>query len=107
MEKQSCNEKGYWKMKVKTLKKTKNELKIEVDGMGHTICNLLQKKLVENVHVDMAGYDVPHPLASSSVIYVRTKGNIKPEDALLEAVEKAHEISKEFGKEFLLALKKA
>jgi len=93
-------------MKVKTLKKTMNELKIEVEGMGHTLCNLLQKRLGENLHVDLAGYDVPHPLASISIIYVRTKGNVKPEDALVEAVEKMREINKEFAKELQLALKK-
>jgi len=93
-------------MKIRTLKKTKNELKIEVEDMGHTICNLLQKKLVENAHVDLAGYDVPHPLASNSIIYVRTKGSVKPEDALLEAVEKVREINKEFSNELQLALKK-
>jgi DNA-directed RNA polymerase subunit L len=93
-------------MKVKTLKKTKNELKIEVEGIGHTIGNILQKKLSETRDVDLAGYDVPHPLASSSVIYVRTKGNVKPEEALLEAVEKVRDMNKEFSKELHLALKK-
>jgi len=61
-------------MKVNVLKKTSNELKIEVEGAGHTLCNLLQKELLEEDNVDMAGYDIPHPLASNSVIYVRTKG---------------------------------
>jgi DNA-directed RNA polymerase subunit L len=93
-------------MKIKTLKKTSNELKIEVEDAGHTLCNLLQKKLLEDESVDLAGYDVPHPLASSSVIYVRTKGKAKPEEALLRAVEKAREMNKEFGKELQKVLKK-
>jgi DNA-directed RNA polymerase subunit L len=93
-------------MKVKTLKRTANELKIEVEGVGHSLCNLLQKRLLEDENVDLAGYDVPHPLASASVIYVRTKGKVKPEEALLKAVEKAREMNKEFGKELQKALKK-
>jgi DNA-directed RNA polymerase subunit L len=93
-------------MKVKTLKRTSNELEIEVEDVGHSLCNLLQKKLLENESVDLAGYDVPHPLASSSVIYVRTKGKVKPEGVLLQAVEKARETNKEFGKELQKALKK-
>jgi DNA-directed RNA polymerase subunit L len=93
-------------LKIKTLKKTSNELKIEVEDAGHTLCNLLQKKLLEDESVDLAGYDVPHPLASSSVIYVRTKGKAKPEEALLRAVEKAREMNKEFGKELQKVLKK-
>jgi DNA-directed RNA polymerase subunit L len=93
-------------MKVKTLKRTSNELKIEVEDAGHSLCNLLQKKLLEDESVDLAGYDVPHPLASSSIIYVRTKGKVKPEEALLKAVEKARDANKEFSKELQKALKK-
>lgn len=89
-------------MKIKVLKRTENELKIEVEGAGHTLCNLLQKKLLENENVDVAGYDIPHPLTSNPIIYVRTKGNLKPEDALLDAVVRAQEMNKEFGE----ALKK-
>lgn len=89
-------------MKIKVLKRTENELKIEVEGAGHTLCNLLQKRLLENENVDVAGYDIPHPLTSNPIIYVRTKGSLKPEDALLEAVRRAQEINKEFGE----ALKK-
>lgn len=94
-------------MEIKTLKRTSNELRIEVEGVGHTLCNLLQKRLVEDENVDLAGYDVPHPLASSSVIYVRTKGSVRPEAALQKAVEKIREMDKEFSKEFQRALKKA
>jgi DNA-directed RNA polymerase subunit L len=93
-------------MKVKTLKRTSNELKIDVDGIGHAFCNLLQKRLLEDPHVDLAGYDVPHPLASNSIIYVRTKGNVKPEEALRKAIENVREMNKEFGKEIQRALKK-
>jgi DNA-directed RNA polymerase subunit L len=93
-------------MKVKTLKRNSNELEIEVEGAGHSLCNLLQKRLLEDESVDLAGYNVPHPLASSSMIYVRTKGKAKAEEVLLKAVEKAREMNKEFGKELQKALKK-
>jgi DNA-directed RNA polymerase subunit L len=93
-------------LKIKTLKKTSNELKIEVEGVGHTLCNLLQKRLLEDENVDLAGYDIPHPLAPNSIIYVRTKGNVKPEDALLKALEKTREMNEKFRKEVEKALKK-
>ncbi|MEM3696125.1 MAG: DNA-directed RNA polymerase subunit L [Candidatus Bathyarchaeia archaeon] len=93
-------------MKIKTLKKTPNELKIEIEGLGHTICNLLQKRLLEDENVDLAGYDIPHPLASNSIIYVRTKGKVKPEEALLKALEKTREMNEEFRKEVEKAFKK-
>lgn len=93
-------------MKVKVLKKEANEFRIEVDGAGHTVCNVVQGKLLENENVDLAGYDVPHPLASNPVIYVRTKGKVKPEEILKEAIAKAREVNKTFGKELARALKK-
>lgn len=93
-------------MKVKMLKRTSNELKIEVEGVGHTLCNLLQKSLLDDESVDLAGYDVPHPLASNPIIYVRTKRKVKPEEVLLKTVEKAREMNKEFSKELQKALKK-
>jgi DNA-directed RNA polymerase subunit L len=92
-------------MKVNVLNKTKNELKIELEGAGHTICNLLQRKLLEDENVDLAGYDIPHPLASNPILYVRTKGDVKPEDALLEAVRKILDVSEEFSQELKKALK--
>ena len=92
-------------MKGNVLKKTPNELKIEVEGAGHTLCNVIQKELLEHKHADLAGYDIPHPLASSPVIYVRTKGSVRPEQVLREALERARDFNKEFGKELGKALK--
>lgn len=92
-------------MKVKILKKTASELKIEVEGAGHTLCNLLQKRLLEDENVDVAGYDIPHPLASNPIIYIRTKGDVKPEEALKKAVERTLDMNKEFGEQFQKALK--
>jgi DNA-directed RNA polymerase subunit L len=92
-------------MKVKVLKKSENELKIEIQGSSHGLCNLLQKRLLEDKRVDFAGYDVPHPLASSPIIYLRMKGSNKPEDALIAAVEKVKETNNAFGKELERVMK--
>jgi DNA-directed RNA polymerase subunit L len=93
------------KMKVKILKKSENELKIEIQGTSHGLCNLLQKRLLEDKRVDFAGYDVPHPLASSPIIYIRMKGANKPEDALIDAVEKIKETNDTFSKELERSIK--
>ena len=92
-------------MKVKVIKKSENELKIEIEGSGHGLCNLLQKRLIEDKRVDFAGYDVPHPLASNPIIFVRMKGKAKPEDAILAAVAKVREANDAFGKELGRVLK--
>jgi DNA-directed RNA polymerase subunit L len=87
------------------LSKSKNELKIEIEGAGHSICNLLQKKLLEEKTVDLAGYDVPHPLSEKAILYVRMKGASKPETALIKAINKALKINNEFKTSFVKALK--
>ena len=92
-------------MKVKVLTKSDNELKIEIEGGTHGICNLLAKRLLEDKTVEFAGYDVPHPLASSPIIYVRMKGTAKPETALIKAVEKVREANDAFGAELDRVLK--
>jgi DNA-directed RNA polymerase subunit L len=92
-------------MKVNVMKRTSNELKIEVEGAGHTVCGLLQKKILEEKNVDLAGYDIPHPLSASAIIYVRTKGSVKPEQVLRSALENARDLNKDFAKQFAKALK--
>jgi DNA-directed RNA polymerase subunit L len=92
-------------MKINVQKKSDNELKIEIEGATHGICNLMAKRLLEDKTVEFAGYDVPHPLASSPIIYVRMKGDAKPEDALLKAVEKIKQTNNTFSEELERALK--
>jgi DNA-directed RNA polymerase subunit L len=92
-------------MKVNVLKKTENELKIEIQGADHGLCNLLQKKILQDENVDLAGYDVPHPLASSPIIYIRMKGKHKAETTLISAAKKAIKDNESFGKELEKALK--
>lgn len=94
-------------MKVRVVSRTSNELKLEVEGVGHTLCNLLQKRILEEENVDLAGYDIPHPMSSSAIVYVRTKGRVKPEDILKRAVTRARGLNAEFNKEFEKSLKKA
>ena len=83
-------------MNLKILQSSKNELKIEIQGEGHTFCNLLQSVLLQDKGVEMAGYDVPHPLIPNSVLYVRTKRESSPDRALARALAKVGEMSNEF-----------
>jgi DNA-directed RNA polymerase subunit L len=92
-------------VKIRVTKKTSNELRLEIEGAGHGLCNLLQKELLEDESVDMAGYDLPHPLVSNPMIYLRMKGDAKPEEALRKAAEKARDANATFRKELEKALK--
>jgi DNA-directed RNA polymerase subunit L len=91
-------------MEVKVLTKGKNELKIEIVGEDHTFCNLLQNALLEDKNVEIAGYDQPHPLIRSSIVYFRTKREASPEKVLLNALTQIQELNKEFTEKFAQAV---
>ena len=94
-------------MEVKVLSKSKNELRLEIVGEDHTFCNLLQNVLLEDKNVELAGYDQPHPLIRSSIVYVRTKREVSPEKTLLNALENVQELNKEFNEKFAKAVEPA
>jgi DNA-directed RNA polymerase subunit L len=91
-------------MKIEAEKKA-NELRIQIEGEGHSLLNLLQKTLLEDDTVEMAGYDVPHPLIDRAILYVRTKKEQNPETVVKAAAKKVQGLSKEFKKSFKRALK--
>jgi DNA-directed RNA polymerase subunit L len=88
------------KLKVNILKSSKNEIKLEVEGAGHSLLNVLQKTLLENDNIEIAGYHIPHPLINSGILYVQTKKNQKPEPIIIEATKKVVSVNKEFQKAF-------
>jgi len=96
-------------MNVKVLKKTPDEIKVEIEGERHTFCNVLQKVLLEDETVETASYAIQHPLVSNPIVYVQMKKKRKPEKraetALREAAEKMRHRCKEFRASFEKALK--
>jgi len=92
-------------MKVKVLKKTANEMKIEIEDEGHTFCNALQKAMIEDENIEIAGYDISHPLVANPIVTIRTRERHKPEVALRKAAEKIRDRTREFRKSFESALK--
>jgi DNA-directed RNA polymerase subunit L len=92
-------------LKINVLKSSDNEIKLEVEGAGHSLLNVLQKTLLEDESIEVAGYHVPHPLIDSGVLYVHTKEKQKPEDVILEATKKVLDLSKDFQKSFKKASK--
>jgi DNA-directed RNA polymerase subunit L len=75
-------------MRINLLEQTQNELKFELIGEGHTFSSALHAMLLTDDSVDFTGYNILHPLVAEPIIYVRTKGRRKPENALLAASEK-------------------
>ena len=72
-------------MKINLLNRSKNELKIEIIGEGHTFSNALHEMLLKNDGIDFAGYDISHPLIGKPIFYIRMHGRKKPEKALIDA----------------------
>jgi DNA-directed RNA polymerase subunit L len=92
-------------MQLEVLEKSDCEIKVEVEGEGHTFCNLLESVLLEDEKVEFAGYNMVHPLISNTIVTVRTGKGKKPEEALKEACEKILQRGKELNEAFAAALK--
>ncbi|MEM1586712.1 MAG: DNA-directed RNA polymerase subunit L [Candidatus Bathyarchaeia archaeon] len=87
-------------MQLRVLERKTNEVVIEIDVEGHTLCNLLESVLLEDEDVEFAGYTIPHPLVGKPILRVRTKGNKDPKEALKEALIKILERGRALRKEF-------
>lgn len=83
-------------MEIRILKRDRNELKLEIVGEGHTFCNVVQKVLLKNQSIDLAGYNIPHPLAAKTLLYVRTRGRKKPEVILWKAIKEVQKDTETF-----------
>ncbi len=92
-------------MKIRVIKRGKNDIELEIEGEGHTFCNILRKTLFEDESVEYAGYTIDHPLVGIPRFYVRTNGSETPEEALIKAASKIIRVSDEFKEEFLKAVK--
>jgi DNA-directed RNA polymerase subunit L len=72
-------------MKINVLHQSKNELRIELVGEGHSFTNVLQSTLLKDDTIEFVGYNISHPLMANPILFIRTKGKRRPEDALIDA----------------------
>ena len=77
-------------MELKVLKEEKNILELEIKGEDHTLANLLRGELWNTDGVELASYNLKHPILSLNV----NKG--KPKKALEEALHSIKSKTKEF-----------
>ncbi len=61
-------------------------MKIEIIGETHTFCNALRKELWNDKDVQVAGYNIEHPLVSNPVLTLETEK--KDPKKVLEAAVK-------------------
>ena len=84
-------------MEVKFLEDTKEKLKIEIMGEGHTLCNPLVKELWNDKSVEIAGYNIDHSLVSNPILIVQSN-NAKI--SLKKAIEGLSKKVKQFDEKF-------
>ena len=84
-------------MELKTLRKTKTELEIELTGENETILNPITYILSENKDVEYATSMSDHPLSTKRRLFIRVKKG-SPQDALKKAVKYLEDEIKDFSK---------
>jgi len=86
-------------MEIKTIKKTKTELELEITGEDETILHPITHTLLQNDDVDYAACMAESPLAVKKRLFIRVKKG-SPEDVLKKAVKSLEDEIKLFGKNF-------
>ncbi len=86
-------------MDLKTIKKTKTELELEITGEDETILHPITHILLQNDDVEYAACMADSPLAKKKRLFVRVKKG-SPEDVLKKAVKYLEDEVKQFGKNF-------
>lgn len=86
-------------MELNILENTKNRLKFEIKGEGHSFCNVLKSELWEEDNMEIAGYHIEHSLVSEPVFVVQTsKGD--PKKIVLDTVERLQKKNKALKEAF-------
>ena len=83
-------------MELKTIKKTKHELELEIIDENETILTPITHVLTEHEDVDYAACIADHPLSNKRRLFIRTKKG-KPDDLLKKAVKQLEDEVKQFG----------
>lgn len=85
-------------MELKMVKKTKNEIELEIIDENETILNPITHILLESDDVEYATYFAEHPLSNKRQLFIRMKKG-EPFDALKKAVETLMKEAKDFKKQ--------
>ena len=81
-------------MQVQVSHEDEREFTVEVTGEDYSLAEIVHHELLDEKNVTFAGVLPPHPLIKKLVMKVRAQ-RIKPEKALLGALERAEARSRE------------
>jgi DNA-directed RNA polymerase subunit L len=63
-------------MEITILEEDKGKLEVEISDEDHTFCNILRSELW-NHNVDIAAYNIEHPLVSNPTLIVQGAGDLR------------------------------
>lgn len=86
-------------MEINVLEHTKHKLVFELQGEGHTFCNVLKKELWHGKEPDTAGYTIEHSLVSHPRFIVASEKH-DPISLLSGAVERLQKTTAELQEKF-------
>jgi DNA-directed RNA polymerase subunit L len=87
-------------MKINISKQNDNYIEMDFSFEGHTLLNLLQANLLEDIDVEMVGYSKLHPLMDRAKFFIRLKEGNNHLEVLKKAVNRADDKLNEFLLEF-------
>ncbi len=90
-------------MELHTDEHSDTKLVVEVEGAGHTLCNIVKTELWNDDDVTAAAYNVDHPLVGEPSLIVETEEG-DPVDAVIDAAERIQDEHDEFLDEVNAAL---
>jgi len=86
-------------MQINVLEHTKQRLKFELKGEGHTFCNVLRKELWLGKELEIAGYAIEHSLVSQPIFVLESEKH-NPISLLTAAVERLQKKTAELQEKF-------
>lgn len=86
-------------MELKTIKKTKTELELEITGEDETILHPITHVLLQNPDVEYAACMGDNPHVIKKRLFIRVKKG-SPGDVLKKSVKYLEDEIKQFGKKF-------
>lgn len=89
-------------MKVNVLEKKKDTLIIEIEGVRHTLPNMLRNELWNDSSVTLAAYEKKHPYLGNPKLVIKGKD---PKKSLQDAIKRTQDKIKLFEREFKKVVK--
>ena len=87
-------------MQIKVQAMEKNHIRFQVREDPHTMFNLLRILTLDEDGVVLAGYARDRTFEDSLIFQIRTEGEVKPQDVLIQAARKLIDNTQQFKKAF-------